>query len=185
MSGKTIVLVDGENLILRYESLCRSGRIPKDDVVHRAGDFVWHPGICKVYALDILRVSFYSTFVGDDKALEEFKEFISNVKYQYSSTTAENVGSGTINPHIFKKSKRATKTKSVDINISIDALRNAYQRNAYRIILCSGDGDYLPLINEIMHQGTIVHVAAFSKGCHPSMKYAADDFTNLDEVFFK
>ncbi len=184
MTERTIVLVDGENLVNRFESLKNTGMIPKDDVVYQQGAFVWHEEVCHVCALDILRVSYYSTFVGDDNALEELCEFISAVNFSYS-TSFDSTGSGTVNPHIFKKTKKSTKAKSVDISITIDALRHSYNRDIQRIIICSGDGDYQPLIKEIMRQGVIAHVAAFSDGCHPKMKYIADDFTNLDDIFFK
>ncbi|QYJ96528.1 NYN domain-containing protein [Shewanella alkalitolerans] len=182
--SKTIMLIDGENLVLRFDALVKAGRTPKSDVVYRDGIFIWSDGLCGVYAWDMMRVSYYSTFVGDDDALEELCRFISATKFTYE-IDAQNTGRGTLNPHIFKKTKRSTKAKSVDINITIDALRHAYARDVERIIICSGDGDYQPLISEIMRQGVIAHVAAFSDGCHPKMRYIADDFTDLDEIYFE
>ncbi len=183
MSNRTLILVDGENLVLRYESMLEAGNIPRQSVIHRQNAFVWNKGICHVYMLDVLRVCYFTTFVGDDAAVEDLENYIAGVEYDY--TTVGNIqGSGTINPHVFKKARRSTKTKSVDINICTDALRHAYNRDVYRIVICSEDGDYVPLIREIMRQGVLAHVCAFSEGCHPTLKYVADDFSQLDEIFF-
>lgn len=184
MTESTIILIDGENLVTRFETMKSEGLIPKIDVVYRPECFVWHKDICQVGDLDILRVSYYSTFVGDDIKLEEYSEFIANVPYNYRADRTK-FGSGTVNPHIFKKTKRGTQAKSVDISIAIDALRHVHNRDVSRVIICSGDGDYQPLVKEVMRNGVTAHVAAFSNGCHPKMKYVADDFTNLDEIFFE
>ncbi len=94
-------------------------------------------------------------------------------------------GSGTLNPHIFKKENRSQKTKSVDINITIDALRHTYNNSVDGIYLFSGDGDYLPLIKEIMRQGKQVTIGVFSKGFNSVLQYECDDFINLDQIFFE
>lgn len=182
MSEKTIILADGENLVHRYQSLCAEGKIPKDDVLHKKDAFVWHPLITDTFLNNILRVSFYTTFVGDDQALENISNEISEINYEYQ--TAEYRGGGTLNPYVYKKERRAAKTKSVDINLTIDALRYAFNRDVGRIVICSGDGDYIPLIQELMRHGIIVRVAAFSSGCHPALKYMPDDFTDFDGIFF-
>jgi uncharacterized LabA/DUF88 family protein len=53
------------------------------------------------------------------------------------------------------------------------------------LFLLSGDGDYLPLIEEITRSGKQVWVAAFSKGLNSNLRFAADEFFDLDEIFFK
>jgi len=184
MAQKTIILVDGENLVFRFKSLCDQGRNPRDDVLCREDTYVWHPSITSNWLFGILRVSYYTTYVGDDPAVDQLCIELSNISYLYILGGGI-IGNGTINPHVFKKNKKSTKTKSVDINLTIDALRHAHKHDVERIILCSGDGDYLPLVKEIMRYGVIASVAAFSDGCHPSMKHVPDDFIDLDEIFFE
>ena len=184
MSNATLILIDGENLLFRYEAMCRNGRVPRAEVVHSPSKYVWCNHITKLNFIHVLRVSYYTTFVGEDKAIDKICYEISNIRYSFDSDS-ETHGTGTLNPHVYKKSKQSTKTKSVDINLSIDALRHTYNRTVVNVDIISGDGDYLPLVNEIMRQGISVGIWAFSDGCHPDLKHVPDDFTCLDNLFFE
>ena len=184
MNDKTLVLVDGENLVLRFEALCKKGMKPISNIKHREGTYVWHSGIASKWFSNILRVSYYTTLVGDDPALDALCNELSKIWYHCHLPGIQSA-KASISPRVFKKNKKSTKTKSVDINLTIDALRHAYNRDVGRIVICSGDGDYLPLVKEIMRNGVIVNIAAFSNGCHPAMKYVSDDFIELDRMFFE
>jgi uncharacterized LabA/DUF88 family protein len=52
------------------------------------------------------------------------------------------------------------------------------------VYLASGDGDYLPLLQEVMRRGKQVEVLAFSSGLNEQLTYSVDRFLSLDEVFF-
>jgi len=52
------------------------------------------------------------------------------------------------------------------------------------VYLASGDGDYLPLVSEVMRHGKQVYVAAFSSGLNAELTHSVDEFFNLDGVFF-
>ena len=88
---------------------------------------------------------------------------------------------GTLNPHVFKKKRQGT--KSVDINICVDATRHVSQSGLVTVVLVTGDGDYLPLIQELMRRGVDVEVQALSDGCHSELKYVPDSFRDLDRHF--
>ena len=184
MADKTIILIDGENLLLRYNDMCASGATPKSNVIHKPDAFVWKPDITEKDLYQLIRVSYYTTYVGDDAAIDALSSEIASLQYKYNSGQGIR-GEGTVNPHVYKKSKKSAKTKSVDINISIDALRHTYNGSIEKLLLVSGDGDYLPLIQEVMRQGITVRIGAFSNGCHPALKFVPDDFLNLDELFFE
>jgi len=47
------------------------------------------------------------------------------------------------------------------------------------------DGDYLPLVREVMRQGIHVTTAALSSGLTPELRRAADEFVDLDKQFFQ
>jgi uncharacterized LabA/DUF88 family protein len=185
MQYKSIILVDGENLVMRYQELLKLGRTPIDGVIHVEDTFVWHPHIlASMGGKDIVRIAYYTTIVGDDKKLEETKELISSSEFEGTLLNGSD-WCGTLVPHVYKKGKKGAKTKSVDINLTIDALRYAYGDSIEQIVLMSGDGDYIPLLREIMARGKMVQALAFSSGLNKEIKYNVDDLMIIDDQLFK
>lgn len=183
MSHKVMAFVDGENIVTRYESMVAMGYVPKSDVKHEKGLAVWHPTITDQYLMTVQRIAFYQTVVGDNEKLQEANELISGITYLYNE--GQKRGGGRLLPRTFKKEKRSSKTKSVDINLTVDALRAARTGACEAIMILSGDGDYLPLIEEIMRHGVQVWVMAFSCGLNKALMHAPDDFFDLDAMFFE
>ena len=68
--------------------------------------------------------------------------------------------------------------------MTVDILSHAYQNNLDVACLFSGDGDYKPVLQEASRYGKQVYVGAFSDGLSPDLKIVADEFINLDTVFF-
>lgn len=186
MTHRMIGFADGENLVFRYQAMVAEGAIPKPNVVHHSDLLVWHPEISESYLCDIVRISYYQTVVGDAVKIDEARDLIAAVKYEYKMVAADDgtESRGTLRPRVFKKESKATKTKSVDINLTVDMLRHAADSRIDALFLLSGDGDYLPLIEEVARMGKQVWLAAFSKGLNKQLRYAADEFLNLDDLFF-
>src|ERR1700693_3134772 len=65
-----------------------------------------------------------------------------------------------------------------DVGIVIDAIRTAQALDV--IVLCSGDGDFIPLVDYLKNQGKRVEIAAFGKTTSLKLKEAADEFIDLD-----
>jgi len=66
-----------------------------------------------------------------------------------------------------------------DVGITMDAIRLAKKVDS--IILVSGDGDYLPLVNYLqLSEGCLVEVMAFGKTCSSKLAQVADDFVDMD-----
>jgi uncharacterized LabA/DUF88 family protein len=61
----------------------------------------------------------------------------------------------------------------------IDAIRTASGLDV--IILASGDGDFIPLVEYLKNQGKRVEVMAFGKTTSTRLKEVADEFIDLDE----
>lgn len=141
---KIFTLVDGENLILRYQALVKAGKSPRTDVIHEKDLYVWAPRITQLFCGDYCRVTFYQTVSGDVQKFEKTAEEISSITYAAAREPGRLDLTGSLNPRLFHKQTKASKTKSVDINITIDALRHAYLGSADIIFLLSGDGDYVP-----------------------------------------
>jgi uncharacterized LabA/DUF88 family protein len=131
------------------------------------------------YGWSALRINYYTSAVATEETIAEIENKISKVEVPRNSEVA-----GQVCPRIFKKEARSRKTKIVDVTITIDALRHSYHRHVDAVWLFSGDGDYLPLIKEIMRNGTQVWLGAFSDGLNPALPRAADRFIDLDPWFF-
>lgn len=66
-----------------------------------------------------------------------------------------------------------------DVGITVDAIRLSPSLDA--IILVSGDGDYIPLVEFLRNQGKQVEVIAFGNTTSSRLIEAADDFTDLSQ----
>jgi len=71
MTQEVFGFVDGENLILRYEDMLKSGSTPKPSVIHIPGLLVWHPDITNRWICNFNRITFYQTFFRDQKTLDD------------------------------------------------------------------------------------------------------------------
>lgn len=184
MDHRTILFVDGENLVFRFQDELRAGRVAADGVIHEPDCFVWHPGITSISHFDLFRVCYYTTVIGDDARVEEIKQRLSKVVFNAIGPNNTAI-SGQVVPMVFKKPQQSRKTRVVDIHLIIDVLRYAHSNAIEIIYLASGDGDYLPLINEVMHEGKQVYVGALSSGLAKPLTYTCDEFFELDRFFFK
>lgn len=64
-----------------------------------------------------------------------------------------------------------------DVGITIDMIRICPIVDA--VVLISGDGDYIPVVEYIKGQGRQVEVMAFGQSTSTKLREAADDFTDL------
>ena len=66
-----------------------------------------------------------------------------------------------------------------DVGIVVDAVRIA--PNVDALVLVSGDGDFIPLVEYLKNQGKRVEVIAFGRSASLKLKEAADEFLDLEE----
>ena len=66
-----------------------------------------------------------------------------------------------------------------DVGIVIDAIRTAPSLDV--IVLCSGDGDFVPLVEYLKNRGKRVEVIAFGKTTSSELREEADEFIDLDK----
>lgn len=184
MDLRTILFIDGENLVFRYQDEIKAGRIPADGVVHEPDCFVWHPGITSVSQFGLARVCYYTTVVGSNERVEEIKQKLAAIIFHAVPIGGGQL-TGQIVPLVFKKLQQSNKTRVIDIHLIIDVLRFAHSNAVELIYLASGDQPYLPLIQEVMRQGKQVYVGALSSGLAKPLTYGCDEFFNLDKFFFK
>ena len=185
MQNKTFILVDGENLVFRYQASLKEGAKEKQGIFHIPDVIVWHPNNTMAFEMEVIRVSYYTTQVGDENKIDEACKLIAAQKYEFKIGQSEGYGKGSLVPHVFKKERTSNKTKSVDINLTIDALRHTYNNSLDILLLLRGDGDYIPLIEEVMRQGKKVVIGAFTNGLNRKLIHIADKFVNLDRWMLK
>ncbi len=66
-----------------------------------------------------------------------------------------------------------------DVGLAIDAVRLVPKLDT--VILVTGDGDYVPLVEYLQNQGCQVEVVSFGKSTSAKLIEAADDFFDLDQ----
>jgi uncharacterized LabA/DUF88 family protein len=66
-----------------------------------------------------------------------------------------------------------------DVGITVDAIRIAPSVDT--VVLASGDGDFLQLIEYLKNQGKRVEIIAFGKSASSKLKEAADEFIDLEK----
>ncbi len=66
-----------------------------------------------------------------------------------------------------------------DVGITIDAVRIAPRVDT--IVLITGDGDFVPLVEHLQANGVFVEVAGFGQSCALKLKESGDTFFDLSE----
>jgi uncharacterized LabA/DUF88 family protein len=188
---ETLIFVDGENLTLRYQEMVRAGRVPAPDNVHIRDCFVWNQRVLDDNLWNLKRVSYYTSVTGSDDLVRQVREQIAAVKFNCRTGaisgalgTGFTTRTGQIVPFVRRKSARTRKESVCDIAITVDVMRACYRDHAKIIWLFSGDGDFLSLLNEVVHNGKSAYVAALSSGLSEEIHFAVDEFTLLDKYFF-
>jgi len=66
-----------------------------------------------------------------------------------------------------------------DVGITVDAIRIAPDVDA--VVLASGDGDFLQLVEYLKNRGKRIEVIAFGRSSSTKLKEAADEFIDLEK----
>ena len=66
-----------------------------------------------------------------------------------------------------------------DIGLAMDVIRMSNKIDV--VVLVTGDGDFVPLIEYLKNHGQFVEVVAFDESASSQLTAAADSFTNLSE----
>jgi uncharacterized LabA/DUF88 family protein len=183
----TLIFVDGENLALRYKEMLAAGRIPRPDNIYVEDCFVWNQRILDSHLWRIKRIAYYTSAAGDSDYVRAVCKAISETTYTcVTNMTNDGVHrrTGQIIPFVRKKGAKSRKESICDIAIAVDVMRACYRDHASTVWLFSGDGDFIKLIEEVIHSGKRSFLSASSSGFHSDLKFAVDDFLPLDDHFF-
>lgn len=183
----TLVFVDGENLAMRYKEMLALGHIPRPDNIYVEDAFIWNNRVFDHSIWRIKRLAYYTSVVGDDAHVRSIRELIAATRFTCITDRdhqIERSRTGQIVPFVRKKSAKSRKESICDIAIAVDVMRACYRDHADTIWLFSGDGDFIQLIEEVVHAGKCAYVSAFSSGQNDELRFVVDEFISLDECFF-
>lgn len=66
-----------------------------------------------------------------------------------------------------------------DVGMAVDAIRMSPGVDA--VVLVTGDGDFIPLVEFLKNRGKHVEIIAFERSASSKLKDSADEFINLEE----
>lgn len=66
-----------------------------------------------------------------------------------------------------------------DVGIAMDIIKTMNKLDV--VVLCSGDGDFVPLLEYLQMTGQLTETVAFGKSCSGKIKELTDNFIDLDE----
>jgi hypothetical protein len=175
--------VDGENLTIRAQEIADAkGEALVEGPCYMRDTFVWWPTLQATRALDspseitvplqrhAIRAYYYTSVVGNEEKIRRVEKDLFDIGFA---------------PKVFKRSK-TRRSKAVDITLATDMLGHAYRDNYDVAFLVAGDGDYVPLVEEVKRLGKVVYVCFFrGSGLNENLMLAADTFFIIDDFFFE
>ena len=176
MAGRWMLFVDGENLTIRAQKVMDgAGQEFTEGLFWLRDTFVWlaqpqttnnYMDLRAFYGLLHERVSgpairrhYYTSVFGDQPKLDRVRATLWDIGFK---------------PSVFKKESKTRRSKGVDIALATDMLGHAFRDNYDLALLVAGDGDYVPLVEEIQRLGKIVCVSFFQQGLSEQLTLASD-----------
>jgi uncharacterized LabA/DUF88 family protein len=180
-----MLFVDGENFAIRAKAVAAKNGLSLREGPHYLQDvFVWMPGLSATHVLTqarkanqleqfAVRAHYYTSLVGGDDKIIAVRRSIRALGFQ---------------PHVFKRAAKQKKSKGVDVTLTKDMLVNAFHNNYDAAVVISGDGDYVPVIEEVKRMGKTVYVAFFIEqeaGFSEELRLCCDKVFKLSSKFQK
>ena len=176
-----MLFVDGENFTCRAQQVAKSQNVSlPEGPFHLRDTFIWVPDVLGTRAVQTteglsiplqphaLRAHYYTSVVGDEEKIRGVKNDLFHIGFT---------------PKVFKKSKTRG-SKAVDIALATDMLSHGYRNNYDVAVLFAGDGDYVPLVEEVKRIGKVVYISFFrGSGLNNELALASDTFMYVDEFF--
>jgi NYN domain len=176
-----MAFVDGENFTIRAQQVAvNKGLTFVEGEYYHRDVFVWFPNVPGRAALfpqpplklqpSAIRSHYYASSTGDEPKLASIREALWKLGFH---------------PEVFKRDSGTKRSKGVDIALAKDFLCNAFNDNYDVAVLFAGDGDYVPMVEEVKRMGKVVYVAAFyESGLSPTLRLASDECFGIDKFFF-
>jgi uncharacterized LabA/DUF88 family protein len=179
-----MLFVDGENLTMSAQRAVEKANLTlPEGPFYMRDTFVWFPLLNATTAMSskeelsmplqrrATRAHYYTSVQGDAPKVERVSEALWDVGFA---------------PKVFKKDRTRSRSKGVDIALTTDMLSHAFRDNYDVAFLYAGDGDYVPLVEEVKRLGKGVYVAFFgSAGLNDKLRLASDTFFVIEDAFLK
>jgi uncharacterized LabA/DUF88 family protein len=82
-----------------------------------------------------------------------------------------------------KKGGRQRKQQGVDVLLAVEAMQHSFRKSMTHCTIYAADGDYLPLVDELVANGTFVRIKAFNDPSQgdvaPSLRRSADSYERM------
>src|SRR5262249_47136516 len=174
-----MAFVDGENLTIRGQEFAKTKTMNLIEGTHYLpGVFLWIPDVAATWDMyndkvaletNAIRAYYYTSLVGDDQKLTATRDALWSLGFT---------------PAVFKKTRQEQKAKGVDISLARDLLLHAVRDHYDIAVLIAGDGDYVPLVEEVKRLGKVVYIAFFAmNGLSLELSRASDSFFDISNVF--
>jgi uncharacterized LabA/DUF88 family protein len=172
-----MLFVDGENLTIRAQEVAKQQGVDLTEKtqfpLYLENIYFWPAGILpfsqcwvsRAHAPHAAERSYYYTCTpGDKPAIDAVRDALWTVGFS---------------PVVMHKVKGA-RAKGVDISLTKDMLSQAFLDNYDIAVLIAGDGDFIPLVEEVKRLGKRVVVAFWeNSGLNDELRRSADEFTPL------
>jgi uncharacterized LabA/DUF88 family protein len=169
--SRVMVFVDGENLAIRYKNELGE-KAPVDHVHYRPDVYVWSPYLSRIHGpQNYIRRYFYTSTTGDDQNIDTIEDNL--------------IKSGIDAPRIFRKKKKETRAKRVDITLATEMLMHAHRKNYDIAVLVSGDEDFVPLVEAVQDEGRQVVLWALQSGLSKTLQKTCDHYWDIGEALFR
>lgn len=76
----------------------------------------------------------------------------------------------------------SNRQKGVDVKLVCRVMIHAFNDDYDTAIIVSGDGDFVPLVEDVKRMGKKVEIAAFDKSCSGKMRLVADAFHKMETL---
>ncbi len=175
-----MLFVDGENFTIRAQKLASDKNVTLTEGKFYLRDvFVWLPGVYPTQNLipapqahvrsHGIRSYYYTSLAGSHDQIDAVRKSLRDLDFS---------------PEVFKKQKKEEKAKGVDIALAKDLLSHAFYNNYDVAVLIAGDGDYVPLVQEVKRLGKVVYLEFFEHyGLNPDLRLASDLFFEMEPFF--
>jgi uncharacterized LabA/DUF88 family protein len=174
-----MLFVDGENFTLRAQKVAERAGVKLTEGKHYVRDvFIWLPGLMATQDTTqgylrlqphATRSHYYTSLTGDEPKMNDVRKRLRDLAFS---------------PQVFKKSRDKGKGKGVDIALSKDLLVNAFHDSYDVAVLIAGDGDYVPLVEEVKRLGKVVYLVFFEEeGLNQDLWMAADSYFEMKPFF--